>query len=146
MCEHGRGRKTRYNYRWKALNMGRRGCTSKARMEVLCVGGCYILRYAIYLGFGLFFFSSQEKRKKRRGGGFVGRHKFRLKVLHSENKLQYIVLYTGVIRAGEPCKGGNHKRKTTSGQLENKYLRGWRSSEGEVTLQRDGKRCRLEAG
>lgn len=67
-------------------------------------------------------------------------------MLHAENKLPYIVLCTGVIRAGEPCKGGNHKRKTTAGQLENKYLCGWKSSEGEVTLQRDGKRCRLEAG
>lgn len=43
--------------------MGRRGCTSKARMEVLCVGGCYILRYAIYLGFGFFFFFPGKKKK-----------------------------------------------------------------------------------
>lgn len=45
--------------------MGRRGCTSKARTEVLCVGRCYILRYAIYLGFGFFFSSSQGKKKKK---------------------------------------------------------------------------------
>lgn len=43
--------------------MGRKGSTSKARREVLCVEGCYMLRCAIHVGLGLFgvFFPGEEQ-------------------------------------------------------------------------------------
>lgn len=44
--------------------MGRKGSTSKARREVLCVERCYTLRCAIHVGLGLFwvfFFPGEEQ-------------------------------------------------------------------------------------
>lgn len=41
-----------------------------------------------------------------------------------ENKLLCIVLWFGVRRAGEPCKGGHLKRGTAAGQLEKEDLCG----------------------
>lgn len=59
------------------------------------------------------------------------------------------MLWSGVVKAGEPYRGAQLKRQTVAGQLEKKDLCGWkkfRSSEGEVTFKSDEKRCRLEAG
>jgi len=40
------------------------------------------------------------------------------KVLSAENKPQCTVLYIGVVRAGKPCTGSQHKRGTTASQLD----------------------------
>lgn len=46
--------------------------------------------------------------------------------LYTSNKLLYIVLCIGVIRAGEQSKGGQLKRGTAAGQLEKEDPCGWK--------------------
>lgn len=41
--------------------MEKRGHTSRVRRGVLCVEGCYMLRYAMHGGFELLFFSPGEE-------------------------------------------------------------------------------------
>lgn len=57
MCvnEHGERRKTKHDCSWWTQNMGKEGCTGRARLVILCVEVCYMLKYAIYVGLGFFF-------------------------------------------------------------------------------------------